>query len=42
MPEIEEESIRETQYEELDSRLQIVESFLDSVQSVTSNKKQLS
>ena len=42
MPEIEEESIRETQYEELDSRLQIVESFLDSVQSVASSKKQLS
>ena len=42
MPEIEEETIRETQYEELDSRLQIVESFLDSVQSVASSKKQLS
>ena len=42
MPEIEEESIRETQYEELDSRLQIVESYLDSVQSVASSKKQLS
>ena len=42
MPKIEEETIRETQYEELDSRLQIVESFLDSVQSVASSKKQLS
>ena len=40
MPEIEEETIRETQYEELDSRLQIVESFLDSVKSEASSKKQ--
>ena len=36
------EVVDETQYEELDSRLQVVESFLDSVQSVASNKKQLS
>jgi len=31
-----------TQYEELDSRLQVVEVFLDSVQSIAKSKKQLS
>ena len=36
------EEIEESQYENLDSRLQVVETFLDSVQSVAKNKKQLS
>ena len=36
------EEIKETQFEQLDSRLQVIESFLDSIQSVASNKKQLS
>ena len=36
------EEIEESQYENLDSRLQVVETFLDSVQSVATDKKQLS
>ncbi len=36
------EEIEQTQFEQLDERLQVIESFLDSVQSVASNKKQLS
>ena len=36
------EEIDETKFEQLDSRLQVVETFLDSVQSVGTNKKQLS
>lgn len=45
MPEIDilyEEKIRDTQYEELDSRLQVIEVFIDSVQSIAKSKKQLS
>ena len=36
------EEIDEDKFEQLDSRLQVVETFLDSVQSVGTNKKQLS
>tara|TARA_R100000655_G_scaffold95973_1_gene138228 strand:- start:6295 stop:6546 length:252 start_codon:yes stop_codon:yes gene_type:complete len=36
------EEIEQTQFEQLDERLQVIESFLDSVQSVASEKKQLS
>ena len=34
--------IEETQYEQLDSRLQVVESFLDSIESVSNKNKNLS
>ena len=37
-----EEKIRDRQYEELDSRLQVIEVFIDSVQSIAKSKKQLS
>ena len=45
MPEVDildEEKIRDRQYEELDSRLQVIEVFIDSVQSIAKSKKQLS
>tara|TARA_R100000781_G_C4064798_1_gene122366 strand:- start:380 stop:517 length:138 start_codon:yes stop_codon:yes gene_type:complete len=45
MPEVDilyEEGIRDTRYEELDSRLQVIEVFIDSVQSIAKSKKQLS
>ena len=34
--------VDETQYEELDSRLQVIEVFFDSVQSIGKSKKKLS
>ena len=36
------EIVDETQYEELDSRLQVIEVFFDSVQSIGKSKKKLS
>tara|TARA_R100000808_G_scaffold150_1_gene1081 strand:- start:1501 stop:1647 length:147 start_codon:yes stop_codon:yes gene_type:complete len=36
------DGINEKQYEELDSRLQVIEVFIDSVQSIAKSKKQLS
>ena len=40
MPEC--DNIKESQYDQLDNRLQVFEAFMDSIQAVSKNKKQLS